>query len=149
MLAFCALFVLKMRRLVRHTLIKQTKFIRYRERIVGSVVSSHRVIIFWVTDLALPEIVKRYTIPTEKKKKKRIATMCNLMVQFFLHFLKFRNRKHGHYKTIDQINLMSQKDTSCIGKVIWNGGFCLGSSRVQGNVDAFCWGRIRRNDASE
>ena len=81
MLAFCALFALKMRRLVRHTLIKQTKFISYRERIVGSVVSSHRVIIFSVTDLALPEIVLN-DIPYLQKKM-RIATMCNLVIRFF------------------------------------------------------------------
>ena len=56
----------------------------------------------------------------------------------FFHFsLKFLNRKHGRCKTIDQRHFKSRKDTNCIGKIIWSGGFCHGSSRVQGNIDTF------------
>ena len=36
-----------------------------------------------------------------------------------------------------------------IGKIIGNGGYCHGSSPVQGNIDAFCWGKIGNIDATE
>ena len=44
---------------------------------------------------------------------------------------------------------MCRKDSYCIGKIIWGGGFCYGSLRVQGNGDAFCWEKIGHNNTTK
>ena len=85
MLASRTLFVLKMTRLVRHTLIKQTKFI-YVENILKQVLGENRWQCsfkpwsdhFFSNQLGLaPNSFKQYTIPTEKKEM-RIAATCNI-----------------------------------------------------------------------
>ena len=70
-----------------------------------------------------------------------------LLGEVFLNFpSNFLYRKHRRYKTIYPRHLMSRKDIYCNGKIIWNRGFCHGSSRVQENVDVFCWEKIGHSD---
>ena len=146
MLASCVLFLFKMTRLDRYTLIKRTKFIceeNILKRVSGENFWFWENCWIWENCSSKPwskhffsnrlglarNSFKQYTIPTEKKK--------------------WESLQHGRYKTINQRRFISRKDTNCIGKIIWNGSFCYGSSRVQGNVSAFCWGIIGHSDATE